>query len=159
MKRLYSLFIVLFAVIAGSSSMAQTTCLTLNFTTGDVAKFALNEQPVMTFGESNVMIATSAGLNVSYERADVKDFNFTQGTTSGISEAAADGTLTVDLTTPDVLVVRANKLGNVAVYNAAGQLAATATAADGVATVDISALPTGVYVVAVEGHKSFKINK
>lgn len=159
MKKLYSLFIVLFAAIAGSSSMAQTTCLTLNFTTGDVVKFALNEKPVMTFGESDVTIVTDYGLSASYLRSGIKDFNFTQGTTSAITEAGTDGQLSVDLTNPDVMIIKSAVLGNVKVYNTAGQLSATAEPTDGVATVNLGQLPKGVYVVAIEGHNSFKIKK
>ena len=70
MKKLY-MFILMLAAAVGINAQTQSTCLTLNFTNGTVAKFAIPKKPVVTFSGEELVVKTSLDLTASYPVADV----------------------------------------------------------------------------------------
>lgn len=139
----------------------EVTLLTFHFTDGHVEQFNLPDLPVITF-DGEMLNVASMTLEGSYNRADIENFNFEKGKpVVGIAEAAADfaNSMTVTFVDNRTLTVSAGSLGRVIVTDLTGRTAATAAAIDGTATLDLSNLPAGVYVVKPDTLKGFKIIK
>lgn len=158
MKKFYHF--ILFSLLAAFAISAQeeSTCLTLNFTDGAVVKFSLTEKPVMTFGDSDFTVK-SDGIDYTYSRADLTDFNFTQGHSSAVADISADCGYNISVIAPALFVISAGDISGVNVYDLNGRLVAAATASGQAITIDLSGEPSGVYLVEIPGHKSFKVAK
>ncbi|MDE6101264.1 MAG: T9SS type A sorting domain-containing protein [Paramuribaculum sp.] len=157
MKKIYAAILLLVAV--GSEALADSTCLTLNFEKGDIVRFALNEKPTMTFGTSDLTVTTDKNTTASYERDEIKDFTFTQGTTGAIAELTGDSDYTVEFPAPAIVTITGNNIADATVYNAAGSVMATAASSGQSVTVDLSTLPSGVYLIEIPGLRTLKIRK
>ncbi len=161
MKKYIITFCMALVAIAGSFTAAAQEALTvlqLHLTDGTTDKYLLAEKPVVTFSDGNLLI-TSSAVTSTYEFSAVESYDFGIDTTTGVDGIGAeDNTFSFQLA-GDVLTVASPELSVVEVYALNGVKAAAATAADGVATVDLAALPAGVYVVATNCHAAVKIVK
>ena len=135
MKKLY-MFILMLAAAVGINAQTQSTCLTLNFTNG-----------------------TSLDLTASYPVADVETFNFTEGTTASVNAIAGDKTYNVEFIGNSEIVITGQNLTGANVYSVSGAHVASAKANAGVVSVDLSSLPSGIYLIEVPGFSSMKIQK
>ena len=158
MKKLY-MFILMLAAAVGINAQTQSTCLTLNFTNGTVAKFAIPKKPVVTFSGEELVVKTSLDLTASYPVADVETFNFTEGTTASVNAIAGDKTYNVEFIGNSEIVITGQNLTGANVYSVSGAHVASAKANAGVVSVDLSALPSGIYLIEVPGFSSMKIQK
>lgn len=159
MKKLYSFVTVLVMAVAGMTASAESTCVTLFFNDSTTALFAFPDEPVMTFDEENLIMSYNPNLSVSYPRADVDHFAFTQGVTSAIGNVESDSDYRVDFSNPEMITVYGTDLSKAAVYNTAGVRLMEAGAKASTITLDIASLPAGIYLVAVDGHPTLKIKK
>ena len=161
MKKYIITFCMALVAIAGSFTAAaqeSLTVLQLHLSDGTTDKYVLAEKPVVTFSDGNLLV-TSSAVTSTYKFTAVKSFDFGTDTTTGVDGIGAeDSTFSFQLA-GDVLTVASPELCVVEVYALNGVKAAAATAADGVATVDLAGLPTGVYVVATNCHAAVKIVK
>ncbi|MCM1400790.1 MAG: hypothetical protein NC189_02110 [Bacteroides sp.] len=160
MNKIYTLITLLvMAAVAGLSANAESLCLTLHFTGGDVAKFAISESPVMTFDGDKLTVRTSNNVEGIYDRSAVEHFDFSMGETVSIGELAADADYAVELSGTGLVRISGNNIHSAAAYNVAGRKVASATAANGIITLSVEEQPAGVYVIEIPGHPSFKLKK
>lgn len=135
----------------------EVTQLSLHLTNGKTERFNLPDKPVISFdGES--MQVKSNEMEASYLRTDIDYFNFEKGKVI-VSVDAIDASTEMSVTYLDntTLIVVAPGLRALTISTISGTTVLTVAAVDGVATADLSNLPSGVYVVVPEGHKTFKI--
>ncbi|MDE6488307.1 MAG: T9SS type A sorting domain-containing protein, partial [Paramuribaculum sp.] len=84
---------------------------------------------------------------------------FTQGTTGAIAELTGDSDYTVEFPAPAIVTITGNNIADATVYNAAGSVMATAASSGQSVTVDLSTLPSGVYLIEIPGLRTLKIRK
>lgn len=158
MKHFYLSFIFTIISCVGMGLHAESTCLTINFVQGDVARFAIPEKPIMTFDGDHLTVKTSEGITASYPRADVKDFDFTQGTTSAIEAVTVDNGYSVAFDAATI-TIGGESLTTATIYDVAGNAVASAQADGDAIVLTIDNLAEGVYVVDIAGHRSLKFKK
>lgn len=159
MKKVYSVLLPLLMAAVGLEAWADSTCLTLNFKKGDIVRFALTEKPTMTFGTSDLTVTTDKKTTATYERDEIKDFTFTQGTTGAIADLTGDADYSVEFPAPGVVTVTGSKIAKATVFNAAGSTVATCLPSGQTVTIDLSTLPDGVYLIEIPGLRTLKIKK
>lgn len=93
---------------------------------------------------------------VSYELGKVKQYAFTDHEFNGVADAIADNQLAVDFDGPTLRVAKSGAR-EAAVYNLAGAKLASAPVADGIASLDLSVLGAGVYILSC-GDSSLKFS-
>lgn len=118
---------------------AQQT-LNIHTTTNGVVSFAFASKPKVTFSESEVLKVTSETMTVEFPYAEVVKLDFSDVPTRVES-----------------LTVREHTDG-VYIYDLTGKLLRHTPAKDGAATVNLSDLPPGIYVVK-DGQRSYKVRK
>ncbi len=155
--------ISLFAAAAlSSAAVAQEPASTLlvNFHNGEVARYILSDTPVVTF-EGDNLVVTSEKAQGTHARADVSHFEFKkEDIPTGIVAPGTNGAdFTFVYTDNNTVTVSSASLRYVDLYTAAGVKVATAYAADGTATLDLSGVAAGVYVVSPDCHNAVKIVK
>lgn len=137
----------------------EQSLLTLLFNDGHKQSYVLASRPKVTFDASTLYVA-SEDVKDEYVLADVSKFVFDKGDITAIA-AVKDGEcrLTfVDGTTVEVEGIGAATA--VRLYDVAGKnIAATKADANGKAVVSLASCQNGVYVVSVEGGKSYKVIK
>lgn len=132
-------------LLLGVSAAKADTILQLSMADGSTPSYLLSEQPRVTFTADGMNIATPSA-SIEHKRADVLRMNFTDDPTSIESIlAGAQPTLSFthgQLSAPGL---------EISLYDLQGAL--VARAAD---SVDVTALPQGIYVVRA-GALSMKI--
>ena len=164
MKKFFT--IIAFAAVAlcnafGANAQDEVTLLTVNLKNGNVEQFNLPDKPVVTF-EDGKMLVKSGEMSGEYVFAEVSHFSFEKGAMlAGIDEIATDGNaFTFSYTDNATVFLAAPALEWVALYTVQGvEVAKVKADASGVATVDVSSLAPGVYVVAPNCHSALKIVK
>lgn len=159
MYRLYSIITLLVMSVTGLAVSAESLCLTLHFTNGETARFAIPEKPVMTFEENQIKVTTAENVEGIYDRSKIADFDFTMGVTASAADINSDADYSVDFTSGSILRIAGNDVTSAAAYNVAGQKVAYASVDCGTVVLNLQSLPSGVYVIEIPGHESFKIKK
>lgn len=159
MYKLYSIITFLVLSAAGLVANAESLCLTLHFTNGGKALFEIPENPVMTFENDQIKVKTDKNVEGIYDRANITNFDFTMGVTASVSDIESDADYSVDLTTGSIIRISGKNVTSAAAFNVAGQKVAYAAVAGDTVTLDLSTLPSGIYVIEIPGHQSFKIKK
>jgi hypothetical protein len=126
---------------------------------GSVTKFALTDVPVVSFDGYSIVV-TAAGEVLKFDLIGVTNYAFSEkDVTTGITNTTVDGS---DVTKPSFKTGSAGFSGlksssTILVYTISGN-PVTAVKADveGSATVDLSQLPKGIYIIKTPG-KSYKI--
>lgn len=151
---------LLFLPVTLSAAEKEVTLLTLHMTDGTTEMFNLPDKPVMTFTEDRLDVKSTT-MQGSYPRKDVDYFDFTKGAPVSALEAIESGaSLVVTYIDKTTLTVAAPDLKKVSVTDLNGRvLAIVPSDADGIATLDITNLPEGVYVVVPAPGHAFKIAK
>lgn len=131
----------LIACLLGSclAAMAQQT-LNIHTTSQGIVSFAFASKPVITFPTTDVLTVTSESLTVEFPYADVEKI-----------------TLDDDPTGVEALTVR-EQTDAVLIYDLSGKLVRQSKAKAGAATVNLSDLRPGVYVVK-DGKRTYKVRK
>ena len=144
------------------SAMAGEPGVTFLFTNGKKASFAFASKPEIVVGSDGITISSSNSNSPSYTFADVQRFYFEDNIETGIHEVNADSAVSPVFCYKDgVINVSGLKTAEqVSVYSVGGSKVGEAkTDADGRASVDISGLANGVYVVGTSRGVSFKLLK
>ena len=131
----------LIACLLGSclAAMAQQT-LNIHTTSQGIVSFAFSSKPVITFPTTDVLTVTSESMTVEFPYADVEKI-----------------TLDDDPTGVEALTVR-EQTDAVFIYDLSGKLVRQSKAKAGAATVNLSDLRPGIYVVK-DGKRTYKVRK
>lgn len=147
------------AAMAGRAVAAEPAIVVID-TDGSRQEIALGNLDRVTFGASQITVQTCDGqepLQLAYSSVDRIWLN---ESVNALSSVASDGRVAVwpTVTSTSVNIVGAPEGAVVNVYGVNGATVASATAADGTVTIDLSAFPQGAYIVSV-GSQSVKIVK
>lgn len=157
LRRVATLLGSLVLLVQMSPVAAQETekALKVHMNNGEPQFFILSSEPVITF-EGNECVIKSSEFSARYDMGDVYYAEFVDHTTA-IEEEMKEA-LTVDLSDPDVIVIRGMKPDSpVAIYDLRGMfLSGTAADSEGTAVLSISSLPAAVYIVT-SNETRFKI--
>lgn len=130
---------------------------------GQKVSFAFSERPIVSTASDAVSVSVGGTERVSYPYADVARILFESVETTGISLPRQDGgwvegSHTVFCFTEGGLRASGMRAGEcICVYSLSGGLVASLKAgSDGAASLQLSSLPQGVYVVRTQGGVSYK---
>ena len=119
------------------SARAEGSALCVTRTNGQVAYYILSEKPVVTFGETTMLIVTS-NVSTEYQRTEVENFTFVdKKAITGIAQIGEGNTV---FQYQDNTIRGAG--GAIQVYNSQGKLVK-----QGEGIVSLDNQPQGVYVV------------
>ena len=119
------------------SARAEESALCVTRTNGQVAYYILSEKPVVTFGETTMLIVTS-NVSTEYQRTEVENFTFVdKKAITGIAQIGEGNTV---FQYQDNTIRGAG--GAIQVYNSLGKLVK-----QGEGIVSLDNQPQGVYVV------------
>lgn len=156
MKKVLVLLLAVFASFQLAQAAYTNDDLIIETKDGNTVAYHLSTRPVVTF-ELTDLVLTSTDVTVKYPVTDVKELRFADGTTAINNTKVGDITFSINGN-----MVSANGLtkgDNLEIYSIDGKAIANASVdANGAASVDISVLGQGVYVVKA-GKKSYKILK
>lgn len=136
------------------------TMLMVNLHNGQVDRYRLPDTPVVTFKDDRLVVTSDVTCN-EYPRSDVSHFEIKKDWYSGIeTPACADNeTFTLTFTDNASVTVSAPALSRVEIFTLGGVNVASATATGSVATINVSHLSPGVYLVSPDCHPAIKIIK
>lgn len=162
MKKLFSLLFFM-NISIGLYSQENNTIVNIKKNDGNIVSFLLVNQPQMTFSADSVtLVEAVTGLSDSYLRSDIEDITFCKQIASDIIEPnTKNNHLFIELLDRNTISVRGiNNPLSIFVYDISGRkhLPIVTFDGDGNASIDISSLPIGIYIVNVED-ESFKIRK
>lgn len=149
------LMALLFSVLLPTVAKADDLVLQVWQADGKVMNINLNEQPVTTYSDGQLIITTTK-TTVTFPLEQVVKYTYADA--SGISSPSAMGSeFSADGESITFTGLKPNTL--VYLYTVAGQLVSTVTATgQSKTTVSVSRFPVGVYVVKANG-VTFKITK
>ena len=127
-----------FALLGLSASAQQT--LNIHTTSNGLVRFAFTSNPQITFPEAEVMCVTSDTLTVEFPFKEVEKITL-DDVPVGVNS------LTVADQTSELLI-----------YDLTGRLLKQVPSKNGSATLPLSTLPVGTYVVK-DGKRSYKVRK
>lgn len=133
-KKFFSLALMVLCCVVVS---AQQT-LNVHRKSGEVARFAFSEKPVVTYSGSNMVIVTCTA-SVEFPFGEIAEFTFEDSEADGVESP---------------LQVRDEAQGGVQVYNLRGVLVRSSKTGE----YNIEGLPQGVYVVK-SNSKTYRITK
>ena len=116
------------------------------------SEYSLSSLKKITFSGGNIVLTTTSGQSQSFAISSITKMYF--GTTSSSIQQLADGAAT---TWDGETLTFAGNSGKVRIYRPSGTLVASQSIADE-ASISLSTLPRGIYIVNING-KSFKISK
>lgn len=149
----------LMAVLVGlavtvTAQAAVTTCLIVETNDGVTTNYALSEQPVITYSDGNMLVGT-----ISYAITDVKNCRFSDAEPTTDAQESLASDVKVSYEGGVYTISGLNGGVEVAVFSVSGnKVLSSKSSAEGVAVIDSSSLPQGIYVVKGEG-VSFKTIK
>ena len=149
------ILLLLLTFFVSQAAMADDLVLQVWQADGKVMNINLNEQPVTTYSDGQLIITTTK-TTVTFPLEQVVKYTYTDAT--GISSPEAVGSkVSADGESITFTGLKANT--PVYLYTVAGQLLTTVTAnGQSKTTVSVSGFPVGVYVVKANG-VTFKITK
>lgn len=151
------IFAAIFALASALTVSAETSyALLVNTTGGNSIEYDFEYLPIVTFEGDEMIISDDRGAgSARYAMEDVVNMTI-KSATSGVDEVAEAGRIKVRTEGSVMSVHGLEGAAKVNVFDASGKLVASAVAdPSGVASFDISALGTGIYVVSMPEH-SFK---
>lgn len=131
-------------------------CLIVHLQSGSKVSYVLEDTPVVTF-EGDKLHVQAAAVSDDHKLADVARFTFDKA--SGLGEiAAGDWRITVK---DNLVVLEGFTPGSSAgIADMQGRVVASARIGDtGAASISVTDLPAGVYVVSTTDGKTFKLYK
>lgn len=149
------ILLLLLTFFVSQAAMADDLVLQVWQADGKVMNINLNEQPVTTYSDGQLIITTTK-TTVTFPLEQVVKYTYTDAT--GISSPSAMGSeFSADGESITFTGLKPNT--PVYLYTVAGQLLTTVTATgQSKTTVSVSGFPVGVYVVKANG-VTFKITK
>lgn len=148
-KSLYSMALCLFICLATGTSKAQT--LVLHHANGTTTDVELLTQPQVKFQNDKVLI-TSIVLNMEFPKEDILTFTF-KGKAAGIKNVQGKASVTQE---NGRLIFHGIKSSDkIAVYNTKGiRIPVSLQRSGDFISMSISSIPTGVYLLNVNGKTS-----
>ena len=144
------------ALFAASAVKAEDRVLQVWKADGTIVSFSLNEVPVTTYADGNLVIKTTK-TTVTYPLEQVKKYTYSSVTDALSAPKSESATLSKDGETLTFSGLKPQT--PISIYNVSGQLVRTLKARGlGNTTVSVANLPVGVYVVKVNG-VTYKITK
>ena len=159
MKKILPLFAALFITGAAWAQEEQPVQkLNVHMMDGQVVTFLLDQEPVTTFENGNLVITTNQGV-FSYPLAQMKKYTH-EGLPEGIDvPTVAPGDILVRQNNEQMLIEGLPDNQLVEVYSADGKLILSQRAVGGQSTLlNLVAQPQGTYIVSI-GQTSFKFVK
>lgn len=153
-KTIIALFAVLATAITASAT-DYTYSLLVNKTDGSKVEYKFAEEPVITIEGENMKVTLATDeQGVLYPFADVANLTFDKQQSGIKAVEAAEGRVTFGLSRDLLEVSGLSDRAEVSIYTVSGVLMAkTACTPDGYASLEISSLPAGVYLVSAGQHK------
>lgn len=158
MKKLHFIFALAALLLLPATLLAQQVeCLILTQSDGTVTKFALADAPVITFNDGEITVTSGdntlttslEGLTAYYDEAEP----------TAVKAVKADGEARPVFSFGQARFEGMKAGSLVTVYTVGGVLVLqTAADGNGRASVDLSNLPQGVYILNASGH-SYTISK
>lgn len=139
-KRMTKSLIAGLLFLGSCTTAAAQQTLNIHTTTQGVVSIAFSEQPQMSFATKDVLTVTTTSMGIDFPFAEVEKITF---------EDATDGI--------EALTVNDGS-GQLLIYDLSGKLVRQGTASESGATVNLSTLRSGVYVVK-DGKRTYKITK
>lgn len=163
MKRL-RLFVVLaaFFSLCSLSAVAATPGVMFLFKDGTKASFAFSTKPKITMSAEGITLSATDKAEASYQFSDVQRYYFVADIDNdAVQTIEADKSHPVFTCANGLLTVRGMLSGErIRVVSISGAVVkASAADTDGTAQIDLSAMASGVYIVATESGVNFKIVK
>ena len=161
MKKILLLLGAMFAFTL--SVLAGNPGVTFLLRSGQKVSFTFAEKPVVAFSDENLAVSVGGEQRVSYAYADVQRVFVEDDVVSAVGNVVAN-----DKSQHAIFSLSANTLSvtglaasdQLSIYAADGKLVLTAQAnAEGSATISLSALQQGVYVVRTQSGISYKLFK
>lgn len=124
---------------------------------GQIVTISLNEEPVTTYSEGNLIITTTS-TTITYPLEQIDRYTYV---TENVSEGdgVPDGIKSIFSNDGETLTLKGLKsISEICIYSASGQLIRTVKASGDKVAVSLSQLPTGVYLVKANG-VTYKISK
>lgn len=133
---------------------AAAQYMTVELKSGDKFSFLLEDNPVVTF--KNVNLVVNGNAETSYAIAGVKNYHFTEGDVTGVSDYKSDAVCIESVDNNTLKINNASPSAKIALIGISGVVPFT-TMADAAGSAFVS-LPEqkGVYVLTV-GCQSFKL--
>lgn len=126
-------------LMSGCLLATAQQCLNLHTTTQGVVTFSFEETPVVTFSEE-ILKASTGSISVEFPFNDIEKITFEDRPTSIQSVGIKEGN------------------GMVSIYDISGRLIRKYKSVEGKTSVDLSSLPSGIYVIN-DGKRTYKIIK
>ena len=147
---------VLLALLFVSTMKAEDRELRVWKADGTVVTFNLDEMPVTTYSEGNLVIKTTK-TTVTYPLEQVRKYTYSSVTDALSAPKLERATLSKDGESLTFTGLKPQTL--ISIYNVSGQLVRNVKSRElGKTTVSVANLPVGVYVVKVNG-VTYKITK
>ena len=155
MKRFLLLLIA--GVLVSVTSKASNKVLQIWQADGQIVTISLNEEPVTTYSEGNLII-TTISTTITYPLEQVDRYTYvTENMSEG--DGVPDGIKGILSNDGETLTFKGLKsISGICIYSASGQLIRTVKANGDKVAVSLSQLPTGVYLVKANG-VTYKISK
>ena len=155
MKRFLLLLIA--GVLVSVTSKASNKVLQIWQADGQIVTISLNEEPVTTYSEGNLIITTT-NTTITYPLEQVDRYTYAMESVSE-GDGVPDGIKGILSNDGETLTFKGLKsTSDICIYSASGQLIRTVKANGDKVAVSLSQLPTGVYLVKANG-VTYKISK
>lgn len=156
MKRFLLLLIA--GVLVSVTSKASNKVLQIWQADGQIVTISLNEEPVTTYSEGNLIITTT-NTTITYPLEEVQRYTYAEDTPISEGDGVPDGIKSIFSNDGETLTFKGLKsTSDICIYSASGQLIRTFKANGDKIAVSLSQLPTGVYLVKANG-VTYKISK
>jgi hypothetical protein len=143
-KLVFSLLMLIFSVV---SANAESTVLNLEMKDGTTHSFLLSDMPTITMADDKLTVTTKSAT-VSYALYDVKQYKF--GVPTGISPVTKDKQYS--LSGEELIFNDVKSVNGIAAFSVGGErVNVDAVVQNGKAVISLSALPSGIYIIKVNG--------
>ena len=146
--------ILLVALLLPMTAMAANTALVVELTNGQTANFLLQDKPTLTMAGTQLKIAT-ATVQASYERAEVKKFYFTDGST-GVKEVLKNALVYKQTDADHLEISGLSQNERIAIYNTSGVQVGSVSRDSDKAVISLSGLEKGIYLVRIGKSQTIK---
>jgi hypothetical protein len=119
---------------------AAQESLNLYTTTKGIISFTFEQEPRVTFPTAETLLVTAGDVTVEFPFSEVEKITFEEGLTSVESITVREGDT------------------QVSIYDLSGRMVRQYVAKEGSATVSLSSLPAGTYIIK-DGKRAYKVMK
>lgn len=148
MKKIFLTTLLIAAAVSASAEI--TDCLSVVYKGGDVASLPLSSVRRIDLSASQLVISSYGNDPLEISIAELKRLEFGEADLTSLTDAEL-AQLGFGITASDVEITNAPANAQVRIYNVSGALVAQAVCSpQGDATINLSHLPTGAYIIAID---------